>query len=149
MATTSLLTSVKSTLVTTLAARPALSGVTVAYAWPGPDARVTGIYLGESRGGFEPVGLKAGRRQREERWEIDCIVYAYRQAETAQGAEAAEAAAFALLDEIDDELADDPCLGLAVRHVQLTDDASVDLVPYEDGWGCVITQPITFEARLT
>jgi hypothetical protein len=102
------ITAVKAALVSQLSTLPALSGVQITYADPGDTARKESIWCGTVRDAdHEPVALKAGRRRREENYELLVHVEVMGTRLTPQRTEE-RATALALV--VEEHLADNPNL---------------------------------------
>jgi hypothetical protein len=110
MATSSTVTTVKAALLTRLALRAGLSGVDLAYGWSG-DFGPEAIFFGSTRGAHDNPVTTGGRVPRDERYVMNVIVLVSSEGGTPQEA---EDRAFALLAEVENELADTPRLGLTV-----------------------------------
>lgn len=166
MATTSTLPAVKAQLVsrlTTLLATTGVGGtpIPVTYAWPGTDARHEAVYLGRhpefvanplaATGTIKAdlASIKAGRKYRDESYDIEATIWSFRPELDAKDAATAEARAFVILGVLEDLLADTPQIGLTtIRHAVLGD-VGAALVPFETGWASVLIPSITVTARLT
>lgn len=156
MATNSTVPTIKQQLVTVLDA--ALS-VPVTYAWPGPKTESKSVFLGNHPatqdirldGSSEIPTIKAGRKQRQEDYTLRVTVWSFRPDLTSDGAEACETEAFGIFGDIDDELADDPQIGLASTVVQAVTVASYSstLFPFQSGWACELAVDLRVQARLT
>jgi hypothetical protein len=104
MATTSTIIPAKLAIVSSLKARPALTGVLISYADPGDKSRREQIFCSEVRVSEQsPVALKTGRRKRDEEYEIDVIVDCYSKTTPSS----AETRCMEMVAELEDELADD------------------------------------------
>lgn len=102
MPTTSTIVTTKRALVDLLLSRPALDGVQVTYADPGDKAKATQLWLGEVReASQEPVSIKAGRKKRDETYDLDVIADAIKPTP-----ETAEARCLELVAEVEDVVAD-------------------------------------------
>lgn len=151
MATISTIGTARSTLVTALDTG-ALAG-TVYYAWPGPEV---------AKGQHEMLwvegipewtqsipNIKAGRKQRQERYVLELGLFVAKPEETAAGAQATFERALALLAVVENALADDVQLGEGSIQWMVLEGRNVELVPFEKGWGCQIMLQIEGNARLT
>lgn len=156
MSTTTTLVDFKQRLVTVLDA--ALT-VQVSYAWPGPNTESSTVFLGRPMlldtdrhrtvSTSEIPTMKAGRKQRQERYTVDLTVWVFRPDLSSDGAATAEAAAFDLCEAIDGVLANDTTIGLSsILWAQLVG-VDAELIPFERGWASVIVMSIEVEARLT
>lgn len=164
MSTTSTIPTVKAQLVTVFTsalATASTSGgqVQVSYAWPGTDNDPEAVFLGYHPGlrdiRLEAVSeiptIKAGRKQRQEEYQIPVTIWTFRPDLSADGASTVEAQAFTLLGHLEDELADDPQIGLAqgIIHWARLGDYSTTLWPWQKGWACELVFEVNIEARLT
>lgn len=107
MATQTLILTVKSRLAVLLAA---VANTDFEYA---PRTEPSGprvITLGDARATREIPGFKAGRQKRNETWEQDVWIWVRDVENTTP--EEADAAALAILDDIEDVIADDPDLSV-------------------------------------
>lgn len=155
MATTSSVPVVKAAIVAALAARPALAEVHVVYAWDGPAMEAESIYLdppedvqtGQSR---IPT-LKAGRKARQETFNITVVVQVNQPDGTAWTAATTEARAYTLMAEVESMLADDPGLAAVVGStgVFTFNDHTRSLTPLDKGWRCRLEQSVTCNVRLS
>ena len=102
---------VRAQLVTRLAARAGLAGVQVSQYHPGDQVQPEAIFTGKVTGRHDISSIKAGRKNRDETYDLDVVVSVL--GSTDGKLETAETRAFALLAEIEGELADDPRIGLA------------------------------------
>lgn len=151
MATTSTLVTFKTAIVAATATGPLASRVY--YSWPGPELAegwFEGAWLGDTKSWRHDFpNSKAGRKQRQETYIVELIVWVAKPDEDSQGGKATETRALALLAEIEDALADDVQLAAtAVQWAQVGDIQNA-LVPMENGWGCMLTVDIEANARLT
>lgn len=163
MALVSTVATVKQQLVTQLTSKLASAGpsggqVQVAYAWPGPSTANESVFCGRHPElddirldvNHDIPTIKAGRKARQENYEIPLTVWVFRPDLSADGAQTCEARAFALLDPIEDLFADDPTIGLGttVQWVKVDRIAST-LWPFERGWACELIVTLDVAARLT
>lgn len=167
MATQSTVPTVKARLVTVFTTALATSGVeggqvAVHYAWPGVESTAEMVFLGRHP---ELVGdpftglaarsaipnMKAGRKQRQESYDVEATIWSFSPDLTAEAAATAEQRAFTIFGEIEDVLADTPKLGLTTGIIQRAsiEVFEVGLIPFEKGWASVIVPTIKVEARLT
>ena len=147
MASTSTIVSAKRSLLDSLASRPSLNGVLLAYADPGDKRRREQMFYAEVRVSEQsPVALKSGRRKRDEEYELDLIVDCASKASP----ETSEARCMELVAEVEDELADDPTIRGTdgVLWATVTD---MRLTTMETGDGPMsrATVTITVRGRLT
>ena len=130
----------------------ALPGVKVTPVWPGPEAQGDEmVFMSDSVDNWdvEIPTMKAGRKQRQESYDITVEAWVGKKGELREAsATAARARAIELIDAIDDMLADDPEVIPAVQHARLTGRGAT-LVPLEKGWACQATATIEVAARLT
>ena len=165
MSTSSTLVAVKSALVTQLGT--ALEGmaddggdVPAFYSWPGPNAERECLFLGRPLFSIDATlssvsvasdipTMKAGRKQRQESYDIPGTVWSYRGDLTPEDAEEAETRVDELVNVVDDLLADTPNLGLsAIQHARLTERV-YEIRPYDNGFVVAVFFTIHVEARLT
>lgn len=102
MATTSTVSTFNSALKTAIDAQ---TSTQVDYGWPGDVIEKECIWITETRGTFEIPTLKAGRKSRDEEYEVMVTIDVLKVGGTPAQA---EAAAFTHLATIEDILADDP-----------------------------------------
>lgn len=143
---TSTVPAVKAQLVALLTA--ALPTVDVTYSHPGDAIQPESVYLGGVRGSHDYPVVRAGRKPRQETYTIDVWIEALRDGTTSQEA---EERAWVLFGELEDAIADDPTLGLAIvgwaRVADWDDFLAWDL--QRQGWSARIRAGVTIEARLT
>lgn len=162
MSTTSTLVTTKAALLDLLTTE--LAGVQCSYAWPGPDTANESVFLGRHPGltgdllGVSSAynshipTIKAGRKQRQESYEIDVTLFSFRPDLTAAGAQTAETRGMELLAGLENVLATDPKLGLtSIQWAQL---ARVEItgagpIPFEKGYASVLVAVVAVESRLT
>lgn len=151
MSTTSTIGLARAALVTALNTG-ALAG-NVHYAWPGPMAskgarellwvdRVTDWTQ-------EIAGIKAGRKQRQETYTFELVLWVAKPELTAAEAQAAFERSLVLAAVVEDQLANDVQLAQASIQWMVLTSRSLELVPFEKGWGCQIVLSIEGNARLT
>lgn len=132
--------------------RTALPGVQVSDAWPGPDATADEtVFIGDEIENWdvEIAGIKAGRKHRQESYEITVEAWVGKAGELREDAATlARSRAIALINAIDNMLADDPETIPAVQHVLLIG-RGAQLVPFDKGWACQATATVEVSARLT
>lgn len=164
MSTTSTLVTVKDQLVTKFTTALATSSrtggqVSVTYAWPGPDTDEESVFIG-----YHPQiqatvieieqeipNIKAGRKQRQETYRIPVTIWEFYPEADASEARDPEAQAFAVLGDLEDELADDPLIGLSSATIHLSSSHGIQstLAPFGSGWVCELVFTIEVQARLT
>lgn len=162
MATGTTLVTVKDLLVSTFTtalatAAPDGSAVQVSYAFPGPIVAAESVYLGrhpglgdtETRIEHEIATLKVGRKQRTETYDVDLTVQCFRPDLSATEARTAEARTAAILDLLDDELANDPKLGSSDVLWMVLARRQHQLIAFEKGWASLLEATVTVQARLT
>lgn len=104
----SIIVATKAAIVSTLSARPALSGVQVTYSDEPELARRERLYLGDvDEGDHDPAALRSGRRLREENFTL----HLYAEVVGKPNAAANELRTLELVREAEEALADDPKLG--------------------------------------
>lgn len=145
----SVLPAFTSALLSALQARPALWGVTVAPFWPGPNATAEMITLdAEVRGQMVIPTLKAGRKQRQETFEVDLVVWVFSTGSAIGSAATVDARAFELMAEVDNVLADDPTVGAVVQWAAIRDYGRL-LAPFQKGFAVELHTTVEGHARLT
>lgn len=163
MAEVSTVVTVKKQIVTKLTTALDAAGVSggqipVDYAWPGAGTAPEAVFLGRHPElddlrldvDHDLRTLVAGRKQRQEVYELPMTVWTFRPDLTADGAETCETRAFAILDPIEDVFADDPTIGLGsgvVQWVRIGGFAST-LWPFQKGWACELLLTLNVQARL-
>lgn len=146
MATTSTLVTFKTALVSALQTK--LTGVQVAYAWPGPDTAPESVYLDTEAAGEQRIPhLTAGRKTRDEIYRVTVIVWVAQPDGTVTSAETCESRAHALMSGVEDVLADTPRLTSAIQWAEPVAVESM-LLPLDKGWGCQVTREVVVHARL-
>lgn len=149
MSTTSTVVSLRAALVTALeAARSGdLANLQISRRWPGPDTEAEGIYLGAAAGSSEIASLKAGRQHRNERFQLEVILQAWRAAETPDTADLVELRLWEMKALLENVLADTPTVGVVEwAEVSSWED---EIVPFESGWRGRLTVVVTATSRLT
>lgn len=150
MATTSTVPLVKDTLLALLRARAGLAEVQVERADPVGKRKKDLIYLGDVRGRQEIASIRAGRKSRNETYELEVVCYAEVRGRNVATSDA-EDRVFALFAEVQDQVADDPQLGLVEDGVAWTtvQDFSLDSGPTDTGANAVIAVSLEVKARLS
>ena len=131
--------------------------VPVTYVWPGKSTEPIAVFLGQHPevgdimvdvSGEDPV-MKAGRRQRQESFEVVLTIWAFRPDLTHADARLAAGSAHAVFNDIDDVFRNDFDLGVA--GVQSTTITSYPrrLFPFAAGWAAEIRMTVQVAARLT
>lgn len=156
MPTNSTIPTVKQRLVTVFSAA---TTTPVSYAWPGSNTVHECVFLGPHPEAADirvdmdsqiPT-IKAGRKQRQEEYTVRVTVWVFRPDLTSADAETCEARAFEVWDDLEDELADDPQIGIPTvvnQHVAVQNLAST-LFPFQTGWACELSIDLRVRARLT
>lgn len=146
-APTSTIVPAKKALASALRLRPALEGVLVAYADPGDKGRREQMFFAEVRqADQDPVALKAGRRRRDEEYELDLIV----DCSSKPSAEAAESRCMELVAELEEELAEDTTIHATPGVLwALVTDLTLKTAETGDGAIARAVVTITVRARLT
>lgn len=125
----------------------------VYYAWPGPEVakgRHELLWVDRVVDWTQEVpNMKAGRKQRQESYTFELVLWVAMPELTAATAVECDERAVELLDVVDDALADDVQLGETDLHWLLLTDRAHDLIPYETGWACQIVLSVEGQARLT
>lgn len=145
MPQTTTVPAVKKKLVELVAA--ALPGKQVTYSHPGDAQRDEGVYLGDVRGTRGYAAMRAGRKPRQEAYQVDLYCVAIR---PGANAEVAEAAAFELSAAVENALAEDPTLGglLVEAWAGEADFTSNTFIAGNEGWGCEVRLSVAISARL-
>lgn len=154
MATVSTVPSVKAGLVAKIAAN---TSVETTYAWPGPQTRSEAIFFGRHPelqdlrvdGTHEIPNIKAGRKQRQEAYDLDLTVWAFRPELSSADAQTVEERVFAIAETVEDVLADDPTAGLSQVQLIQVNDVTATLWPFQKGWACELVLQLNVRARLT
>lgn len=131
------------------------------YAWPGADSLPDCIFLGRhpdlvanpllsstAYRSEDPV-MKAGRRQRQQEFEIEVTCWSFRGDVSPLEARKAELGGEALFGIVDGVLADNRTLGLSTLQSAELTSGSPGLVPILGGWASVFVPVITVKSRLT
>lgn len=121
-------------------------------AWPGPEAAKEMIVLGQVDWTVYAIPtIKAGRKQRQEEFEIEFEVYVVGGAGTSPASpKVARDRAFELFTFIEDNLADDVSAGLgfeSIQHIQVHPKESGPRT-FERGWMYRIAGAIAVASRL-
>lgn len=122
------------------------------YAWPGPaagDSQDLAWVDGVTEWTQEIPNIKAGRKQRQENYTFELVIWVARPQLGSDGAKATFERAVDLCAVIESELADDVQLGATGIQLMQATSRTVDLVPLKSGWGCQILLSIDGQARLT
>lgn len=130
----------------------------VTYAWPGPSAQSSCVFLGVHPDAQDilldltsedPV-IKAGRRQSQEEYELTVTIWEFRPDLTADGARTCAAAAHAVYDDLYDVLVDDTHIGLG-STILWARPAGFQrrLYPFQKGWACDLRMQVDVSARVT
>jgi len=154
MPTHSVILAVEDAIVTQLDA--ALT-VPVTYAWPGKSTESVAVFLGQHPevqdilldvSGEDPV-MKAGRRQRQETFDVVITIWAFRPDITVANARLAAGSAHAVFNDIDDVFRNDFDLGVAGVHSTTITAYPRRLFPFQAGWAAEIRVTVQVQARLT
>lgn len=124
----------------------------VHYAWPGPDAAKQFELLWVDRvldWSFVIPTIKAGRKQRQESFTLELVLWVPKPDVTSADAVLADERAVELMAVVDSVLADD--VQAAEDRVQwlFLGAVSHELVPYGKGWACQILLQVQGQSRLT
>lgn len=111
MSTHSTVPALKQALFTQFQSASALSGLQVAYSFPGDATTNSVIYLGDVRGTSVIPTMRATRKTREEKYTVDVWIEI---ADAQNDSSGAEATAFQMYGAVEDILANDPTLGGSV-----------------------------------
>lgn len=140
---------VKATLKSAFQAVPALNGIQVSYGDPGKLVRRETIFLGstEDQAVVDPVGFRAGRKRREEDYDLRLHIEV---SGTPGGPEASERRAADLGQAIEEYLADHHDLGGIVPGLLWARVSGWSLRTEEttDGAWSVLTYTVSIKARL-
>lgn len=151
MPTSTTLTTARALLVTKLDTGKLANNVY--YAWPGPEAtkdRHELLWIDRVRDWTQEVpNMKAGRKQRQESYVFELVLWVAKPELTASTAKSCDTRAIELMDVVDDALADDVQLAETDVHWLLLTDRTHDLIPHETGWACQIVLSVEGQARLT
>lgn len=120
--------------------------------WPGFKSGAQMLVLGEVEwSNYEIATVKAGRKQRQENFDIGWEIYVLGQAGTTPAnAGPARSRAFELLEVIEDLAANDVTAGLTgirVQHIQLRP-GEASARKFNEGWGYRIAGSWAIDARL-
>lgn len=146
MATSSTVPAVKAALVTRIAS--SLSGVSVTYGRPADNLLAgKGVWVGDVEGEHRVPVMTAGRKRREETYRVQIVVFNHLARGTQQ---AAELAAFTLLTEVEDVVADDPTLGTVdgLVHATIGGGFTTTVDQTAEGPVCLVTVEVDCLARL-
>lgn len=137
---------IKTKLVALLAERPALADVQVTYGFPGRSVERDSIWLGRVDAVNEIAGMRAGTKSRNEEYSIEVVCAAMRLGENA---EEAELRVTALAKQVEEEVADDPRLGLGdVVYSTRVRDWNLDGGLIDEGYLAILTIRLECNARL-
>lgn len=143
MATTSTIIPAKLALVDALKSRPALNGVLISYADPGDKARREQMFCSEVRVSEQsPVALRAGRRKRDEEYELDMLI----DCSSKTTPETSESRCMELVAELENELAEDTTIR-ATDGVLWATVADMRLKTAETGDGPTSRATVTITVR--
>lgn len=127
------------------------------FAWPGKSTEPICAFLGVHPGvadivldasGEDPV-MKAGRRQRQEEYDVTITIWAFRPELSTADAREASVSAWSAFDDIDDVFRNDSDLGVdGVQHMVITD-YQRRLFPFNSGWACEIRVTVNVKARIS
>lgn len=162
MATTSTVPTVKARLVTVIKASLATAGtdggqIPTTYAWPGPETESEAVFLGPHpqtadirlNNTHDIPTIKAGRKQRQEDYDVRVTIWSFRPDLTPADAAECEARAYAIFALIESVFAADPKVGLSdtILTAKVGDSAST-LFPFQKGWATELGVDISVSARL-
>jgi hypothetical protein len=142
---TSTVPAVKAALTSRLDARSGLDGVSVTYAQPS-EMPQEAIYLDRVRGVHAVSGTTGGRVPRDEQYTVDLIIHCFVSGVTPP---VAEARAFEILAEVENELADTPRLGLSIIDWAEGRGYELDTTQYLEGVLARIKYGVEVFAQLT
>ena len=153
MSTTSTVPAVLDALLSTINAD--LEGVTAFEVWPGPEASAEMVVFGEVRWNeYRIPTVQAGRKQRDEEYEIEWFVYvAGEPGTTPNDPKPARDRAFEIMESLEDVLAADPAAGLgyaSIKEIQVSpgDDPTGPVLFGDKAWAYRIPGKFTIKARL-
>lgn len=123
------------------------------YAWPGPQIASGAhevAWISNVTDWEQTIpNIKAGRKQRQETYKFELTLWVAQPDTGVDGAQACFERTLALMTVLENELADDVQAGTHDVHwLQLTERVP-DLVPYENGWACMVVSTVEGQARLT
>jgi hypothetical protein len=135
----------KQALVAALDARAGLSGVQVAYEYPMPQPEPQAIWLAGAEAELDVPVARAGRRKVQEEYTVTLVAQVLMQ--QGEGQEAADLAALALLQEVQQELADNPQTTPEIMWAELRGWAH-SVGPFGDASGGNVSRGSRFEIRI-
>lgn len=151
MPTTSTLGVFRAAMVTALNTG-ALAGK-VHYAWPGPQIAKGGhevLWFDEMPAWSQTIpNLKAGRKQRQETYTLEGVLWVAQPDVGVDGAQATFERALELAAVPENALADDVTVGETGIQWALLAERTAALIPHENGWASMITMRFEGNARLT
>lgn len=129
-----------------------LTDVKTSQVWPGPDAQRRMFFLGETTwANYEIASIKAGRKQRDEAYEVEFEIWVLGdEGTTPSNPTATRTEAYAMLTGLENVGADDPNFGLALGQIQWAQVRPKKAGPrqFSKGWAYIITGAIVAHARL-
>ncbi|MDQ3107514.1 MAG: hypothetical protein M3Q68_06870 [Actinomycetota bacterium] len=138
---------VKAALVALLTT--AINDATVQVVWGRPQDSLVSrqcVYIADVSYASEIANIKSGRKQRDERYTVDVVISIYLPRGESQ---TCEERAYALLDSLENVLADDPTLGgVDGLGWAVLGNVSVATVQLKEGPNCVIVADVDVLARL-
>lgn len=153
MATTSIRTSARRRFKDLLANNGDLAGVQVSYAWNQAGQEDRSIYLGGIEGTSDIANLRAGRKHRDERFDLEVFIFANYPGDP--DGDLASEACEDLYAVVENVLADDPLLAQdginlpGLISAVLTDSDGPHPAPTDEGYRAAMRCIVAFHARLT
>lgn len=152
MPTSTTILTVEDALVAQLAAHATLvaQGITPTVTWQ-PWSTADQVFIGGVDGTSEIPTMKAGRKQRNEDYDIDVVFRAANTGGTSTGGRDAKERCISYFAALDDILADDTTVNsLDILWAVLSTFEMRDVpLPNDSGWGTEIVATVTVSARLT
>lgn len=142
-------------------------GVHVTYAYPGTEGLRQAVFLGPHPGVLGPDGafqqtsrytselasIKAGRKWRNEDYDLTISIWTFRPelGNTSEAAIEIDTEAWTIYRTIEDLFADDPNIGLGtdLKFSHLSSVAKRDPMPIPGGWALLLDPTVNVQARLT
>lgn len=125
----------------------------VHYAWPGPQIAKGAhevFWFDEIPNWTQTIpNMKAGRKQRQETYMLEGVLWVAKPDVGVDGAQATFERALELAAVPENALADDVQLGDTRIQWGLLAERTAALIPYEKGWGAMLTMRFEGNARLT
>jgi len=135
----------KQALVSALAARSGLAAVQVSYEYPMPAPEAQAIWISGAEADLDMPVYRAGRVKMQEDYTVTLVAQVLKQ--QGEGQEAADVASLALLQEVQQELADNPRPTPEVMWAVLKS-WSHSVGPFGDASGGNVSRGSRFEIRI-